>query len=98
MPFTSTTSYTFDENNIKAYAPVSSGVYGLFVAKRHWVYIGETNNLERRLLEHLSETGTCLSNQKPTHFTWELSDERSRVSRQNALILELRPVCNQKLG
>jgi predicted GIY-YIG superfamily endonuclease len=82
---------------IKRVAPTGSGVYVLSNAEK-WIYVGETNSIERRLLEHLNETNTCIKRANPTLFTWEECAARDRASRQDQLILELNPRCNQKLG
>jgi predicted GIY-YIG superfamily endonuclease len=97
MPFATNLGYAFNADTIKNMVPASSGVYGLFNNKG-WVYVGESKDIERRLLEHLNTSGTCISRANPTHCIWELSAEHTRVQRQNALILELGPPCNQMLG
>jgi len=97
MPFSSTTGYTFNDSSVRQNAQNRSGVYGLYIAAK-WVYVGESNDIQRRLLEHLSETGTCIKRWAPTSFLYELVDAGSRVARQDALIRELDPECNRKLG
>ncbi len=97
MPFPSTTGYSFTDSSVRLNAPNRSGVYGLY-AKDGWIYVGESNDIQRRLLEHLAETGTCISGQAPTGFIYELVESGSRVARENTLIRELAPACNQRLG
>jgi len=97
MAFSSTTGYTFSDASVRQNAPNRSGVYGLYTAGK-WIYVGESNDIQRRLLEHLSETGTCIKRWAPTGFLYELVDVASRVARQNTLIRELDPECNRKLG
>ena len=49
--------YSYTEANVKNHAPTSGGVYRLIYKDkdRHPVfYVGQSNNLQRRLLEHLS--------------------------------------------
>ena len=89
--------FAFTETKITQIAPTGSGVYGILNSEK-WIYVGETNNLQRRLLEHLNETGTCIKKAGPTLFTWESSEAANRVTRQDNLILELKPACNQRLG
>lgn len=96
MPFLSTSHYNYDPQTVARIVPSQSGVYGIF--NRQWQYVGETNDLRRRLLEHLNETGTPLSRSASTGFTFELCPAQSRVQRQNILIAELGPVCNQMFG
>jgi predicted GIY-YIG superfamily endonuclease len=96
MSFTNS-GYSFTEAKIKAVAPTGSGVYGLYTSQR-WVYIGETKNIEQRLLQHLAGDNACISGWNPTGFAYESVTADERVARQDALILELNPACNQKLG
>lgn len=95
MPFKSAT-FEFDENTIKAVAPKVSGVYGLY-APKGWVYVGETGNLEDRLFQHLRRDNECINRWKPTGFVFERVEASMRVARQDQLILELNPACNQRL-
>lgn len=96
MPFATNSNYSFDAQTVTRVAPSQSGVYGIY--NQYWQYVGETNDIARRLLEHLNETGTPLARSGATRFTFELCAANARIQRQNALILELRPSCNQKLG
>jgi len=88
---------SFNELGIKTYAPTNSGVYAIYNSTT-WIYIGESNDIQRRLLEHLGEYGTCIKRSAPTSFCYEIVAAPSRVQRQNGLIVELRPSCNQRLG
>jgi hypothetical protein len=96
LPFTNTSSYPFTRRYITRNAPYASGVYGLFSTT--WVYIGETEDIQRRLLEHLVMVDPCIDRLSPTGFTYELAEEEVRIGRQNQLIAEFRPACGQKLG
>ena len=97
MPFSMTSGYSFTDSSVRLNAPNRSGVYGLYTASK-WVYVGESNDIQRRLLEHLAETGTCIKREAPGWFVYELVSSDARVRRQNELIRELRPVCNERLG
>lgn len=77
-------------------APYASGVYGLF--NTGWVYIGESEDIQRRLLEHLVTVDPCINCHAPTSFTHELAAEEVRIGRQNQLIVEFWSACRQKLG
>ncbi len=72
----------------------ASGVYAIWHAKAT-VYVGESNDLQRRLLEHRNAQGTCINNQAPTACGCEFVDANRRVALQDQLIAELTPVCNQ---
>jgi predicted GIY-YIG superfamily endonuclease len=89
--------FLFNRASILQHAPSASGVYGLWTATS-WIYVGESNDIQRRLLEHFNGDNVLITRAAPTSFGFELSGAFQRVARQNALILELRPFCNQILG
>ncbi|HEY1207072.1 MAG: hypothetical protein ABSH46_01410 [Bryobacteraceae bacterium] len=93
MPFHNRFARTFKAASIRREAPSSSGVYGLSNA-REWIYVGETNDIRARLLEHLAETNTFLARGAPTGFNFELSPAGERVARQRQIVLELDPAGN----
>jgi len=98
MAFERKTHVGFNEKDIRSMVPTGSGVYGIY-GSTGLLYIGETNNIERRLLEHLNESGTCIKRGNTTDCTWEeVPNDQRRVFRQDALILALTPSCNKKLG
>lgn len=99
MPWTGN-SFPFTEAGITANAPTRSGVYMIWGTggTNSVVYVGETNDLQRRLLEHRRETNTCIARQNPATCGFELVESVQRVQRQNQLIQEFRPTCNQMLG
>lgn len=89
--------FPFTEASIRANAPNTSGTYAIYRTEA-WIYFGESNDLQRRLLEHLREAGTCIHRQAPTGFQVEVAAAQQRVVRQNQLIAQFRPACNQMLG
>jgi excinuclease UvrABC nuclease subunit len=97
MPWNNPNSYQFNRDSIIRNAPSASGVYALHTAQK-WVYVGESRDIAARLLDHLNGDNPCIIASSPTHFSYELCPEWERVRRQNALILELQPACNQRLG
>jgi hypothetical protein len=96
MSFSEGGARSFTGISVRKNAPESSGVYGLSNG-RQWLFIGEANNIQARLLEHLEETGTLLSNERPTGFTFEECPPRDRVLRQNALVRQFEPFCNHSI-
>ncbi len=88
--------FSFDRNSILANAPNASGCYALYNAA--WVYFGESNDIQRRLLEHLNESGSLILRNAPTGFNFEMVDGNRRVARQNQLIGLYPTPCNQRLG
>jgi hypothetical protein len=88
--------FSFNEITIRTNAPTQSGVYALYHDR--WVYVGESENIRKRLLEHLRGDTPSVSRHAPTGFTFELAPASTRVARQDQLILQLAPLANQKLG
>ncbi|MFI5259533.1 MAG: GIY-YIG nuclease family protein [Candidatus Limnocylindrales bacterium] len=79
---------TFSERSI-AFVPDRSGVYSLH-SKSKTVYIGESGQLQTRLLQHLTGRGTpgC---ETADQYKYELvSGEKARKSREAALLREYR--------
>ena len=97
MPFNQFTPRNFTNDAVQTYAPVMSGVYGISNA-REWIYIGETDNIQSSLLNHLHETNTSLTKLGPTGFVFEVCDHSQRSSRQDRLVSEYGPTCNRKAG
>ena len=79
---------------VRAYAPATSGVYGISNA-REWIYIGETDNIQGTLLAHLEQLGTALMKRQPTGFVFEVCEGVRRQARQDRLVLEYEPACNR---
>ena len=59
MPFATNTGYSFGQQTIMLNAPTSSGVYGIY-RLNVWIHVGESNDIQRRLAEHLTTAGTCI--------------------------------------
>ena len=97
MPFAISMGSNFSWDAILSNAPNRSGVYGLF-GSTGWIYVGESNDIQGRLLHHINETDTSIKRHGPTGFVFELSPEDQRVNRQKDLIRELDPPCNKTLG
>lgn len=89
--------HSWNRATILSMAPSSSGVYLIWNSNR-WIYVGESNDIQRRLLEHFDDKASCIARQAPGAFGFELVNAGARVGRQNALIGQLRPACNQMLG
>jgi hypothetical protein len=94
MPFNQFIPRNFKADAVQMYAPVVSGVYGISNA-REWIYIGETDNIQSSLLDHLHEINTTLKKHEPTGFVFEICDQAHRASRQDRLVVEYGPSCNR---
>ena len=94
MPFGGT-AYTFSRQVIDSLYEVGA-VYGLFRystqnSTYYCLYVGQTDNLRRRLAEHLNNPPVAGS----THFFAEThASEMQRKARESALIAEFQPVGN----
>jgi excinuclease UvrABC nuclease subunit len=96
--------YPYTEANVQRYAPVSGGVYRLInkSGDNYCVfYVGQSDNLQRRLLEHLapSETNACIRRHLREYSCFfrflevSSSQERSRIEQEQ--IKEYDPTCNK---
>jgi len=94
MPFSNLSSYPYSQSSIQSNAPRQSGVYGLFSPGK-WIYVGESGDIQERVMQHLNGDNPCITRQSPVSFTFELVSAANRVGRQNALIQEFAPVCNK---
>ena len=95
MPFLNVSGRPFKAAAIRRDAPACSGVYGLSNA-REWIYVGETDNIQGRLLELLERGGSLPGGTPPTGFNFEPCSAHERVGRQRQLILELEPAGNRQ--
>ncbi|MHC4660353.1 MAG: GIY-YIG nuclease family protein [Planctomycetota bacterium] len=97
--------YFYSEGNVRKYAPVSGGVYRLIhrSGDNYYVYyVGQANNLERRLLEHLqsSEPNGCIKRHQKDYTCYfrfievPSASERDRIEEEQ--IREYNPDCNRQ--
>jgi predicted GIY-YIG superfamily endonuclease len=91
-------AFPWNRNSILTSAPNKPGVYAIW-NKRVWIYIGETQDIQRRLLEHFDQKDACIESNKPAVWGYELfHSEQFRYQRRNALVRELQPACNRTTG
>jgi len=84
---------------IAIFAPAASGVYAICDANNAYVYFGESNDIQRRLTEHLNDATHCIHRHGAASFTFDLVDGAfARILRQNELIAAYRTPCNQMMG
>jgi hypothetical protein len=94
MPFPNQTPRAFTKANIEAITPGQIGCYGLF-RQGAWVYVGR-GDIRARLLDHFSGGNPRITREKPTHYVDVIT--ASDVATEKALITELDPICNKKVG
>ena len=88
--------FPFAAPSILANAPNASGVYALYNASRY-VDFGESNDVQRRLSEHVQDQADCVNLYGATFFAFELHPtEAARVFRQNQLMTLYPTPCNQR--
>ncbi len=97
--------YKYTESNVQKYSPVKAGVYKVGIRQQGGKlavrYIGQTNNLDRRLKEHLdfeNEENECLVKRLRKYdarFSFaEVSSQSDRDGAEKALYDNYKPVCN----
>ncbi len=94
MAFEQRIPHPLTANGVQRYAPVVPGIYGMSNG-REWVYIGQSENIQRALLEHLRVLDSAVLKWEPTGFVFEACTGEQRQIRQNSLILEHAPICNR---
>ena len=95
MPFEHLIPLPFTSRVIQTHAPIASGVYGISNA-REWIYIGETENIQGALFDHLQDLNAALMKRQPTGFVFEVCDGARRPARQDRLVLEYEPMLNRQ--
>jgi hypothetical protein len=95
MPFDHPIPHPFTAGGVRAYAPETSGVYGIS-NKMEWIYIGAAESIQDALLDHLESVGTPLMKREPTGFVFEVCDGSHRPRRHSRLVLEYEPICNRR--
>jgi hypothetical protein len=94
MPWRNVRSFLYNASSVKKNAPAASGVYGIFTP-HEWIYIGESQDIQARLVQHLNGDNLCISRSGATSFSFELVPAQQRTVRLSDLVLEYRPVCNR---
>ncbi len=95
MAWKGSNHFGFNEAWVRIYAPAGSGVYAI-LAQGRWLYIGETEDIRAQLLRHLAGEDPCIVQQAPTHFAFQSVPAPDRVARQQELIAEYQPACNEQ--
>lgn len=91
MPWHNATGHALTHANLLAHAPTASGVYAIYSGQK-WLYFGESEDLRRRLLEHLMDRSHCIHRFPDLQFSVELS--LNPVDRLHGLLRVYRTPCN----
>lgn len=93
----------YNENEIKKNVPNSGGVYAITDRPgkiRIWIYVGQSGDMQARLLQHLNGTShksECIDSYGPTRCGYEsISSGEQRDRREQELIDKYNPVCNDQ--
>jgi excinuclease UvrABC nuclease subunit len=75
------------------------GVYGITNASGQLIYIGSTDNFRRRMNEHQNDSDHLMHQYGPVYaYAEAIPSELRRLLREQELISEYGPPCNQKVG
>ncbi len=71
-------------------------VYGVLNAQRQMIYVGETDDLKRRMAEHIADSSHAMHRYGPAYVLAEVisAGEQARRLRERQLIAEYRPPAN----
>jgi GIY-YIG catalytic domain-containing protein len=76
-------------------APSEGGVYAICGVDGRYLYFGETNDVRRRLMEHLEEGPGCVHRVGGVFFAYEIYPSYgTRIARRDKLIATYLPPCN----
>lgn len=72
------------------------GVYVIGNASGSVIYVGQTDNLQRRMAEHRADTTHCMHRYAPSQVWVEVitTGEVDRRLRERQIVSEYRPLCN----
>jgi hypothetical protein len=94
MPFPKQDPLPFTKAGIECLNPNQNGVYGIF-RSGVWIYVGR-GDLRTRLLAAFNGENQRITRENPTHFVTLVTNDD--VEMEKALILECKPIANQKVG
>ncbi|MDD4995613.1 MAG: hypothetical protein PHW53_04085 [Patescibacteria group bacterium] len=86
----------FNKQNVEAINANQLGVYGIF-RDGCWIYVGK-GDIRQRLLDHLNGDIPSILAAQPTHWVNEVCGDPAMSNREKQLIVELEPLCNEKIG
>ena len=101
--------YKYTADNVQKYAPTSAGVYKIAIEQKDGTlkvrYVGQANDLDRRLKEHLdldNEQNECLKERLKKYTAYfsfaDVSLQSDRDGCELALYTYYKPVCNDPDG
>ena len=94
MSFLEQTPRLYTLSAIESVNPGQMGVYGIFKIGA-WIYVG-SGDIRTRMLSHFHGDNPCIYRENPRYWVREVTT--LYIERENELIVELTPVCNQRVG
>lgn len=94
MPFPKQSPRLYTRAGIEILNPDQMGVYGIY-RDGLWIYVGR-GDIRKQLLAHLNGDNPRITRENPTHYVTMLTNDHVRI--EKALIVELNPVANRKVG
>jgi hypothetical protein len=91
MPWRTQNGYPLTLQNLQAHAPLKEGVYGIRSGQK-WIYVGQSDDLRRRLREHVEDRAHPMHRYPNLEFLCEVTPMAEDRLRQ--LLRECRPACN----
>lgn len=90
----------FCESAIEDTVPDAPGVYGIADGQGDIIYVGQSDDLRRRLLQHVrrqSDQAICIFSNAPCDCVYRLvpGGDTARKAEEDALINEYDPPCNR---
>ena len=83
-------SYSLNRLSVFLHAPAKSGVYLLHNSCR-CLYIGDSDNIRRSLLQHMRGDHAAIAVFDPDGFSFELQPDASRARRRDQVSSEFEP-------
>lgn len=78
-------------------APHAPGVYAIFDGGGHYVYVGESLDIQRRLDEHMNDPDDCIHVYGPARYAYEVHlTRKARLARQSQLAAAHPTPCNER--
>ena len=91
----------FKSLDIAAFVPNSAGVYIIADSSNRAIYIGQSETLRNRLLEHAggtSDQSGCISREFPNKVYYKLiMDQGERLKAEQDLIRDRHPICSGEI-
>lgn len=94
MLFPNQTPKPFTQARVQQLRGGEKGCYGLRRGNT-WIYVGK-GDIRDRLLAHLNGDNACITRERPTEWLDVVTSAMDE--REVALIRELDPICNKRVG